>query len=821
MASRFVGVRLTTPTILILLTGLTGAAFPEVAWLPHHDSLERVVPGNVSQNDICIWASQNKSMDQRIAEMPSSCALMSTLSETLYGSLSSAANSWSITKKEAFEWIELQLALLPSYALSGTNGTLETVYCIDQETSDILQATLNDIVATKNEMEIYHSQLLLCNDTQVMSQRVGSASNISVAFHNDLADDVFLVTLSVTGSATATDRITRSGDLAINCPYGTAFRVDDQNDHPLGYVVPIKTGEQVFVSRLGCVAGEGFKSDNSICSLCNDQTLKSEEAVLNTQVDFVNYLQEPIKVFWIDFNGSEIEYATSILPGQEYRQASFVGYPWRVRTFSGQCVGTFISPRGPLTARIGTCDQSAMNLPKTSVFIGAAVFVDGQVWEDQDGDGSRDLDEILIANVTVRLLPDNGTGTPGLSVAETKTDMNGRYIFRGVNPHVKNWIEFEAPAGRDFTVPNSALGIKKDSRVDPDTGLSEEIIIPVGVYGEDVGCGLLPTDGLTIPMAAEATFSPSCSQAGCQQWNGAYNYVVIGSTMSLTDAPYSCNLRDSSAATLTIPNGASIEKAYLYYAGSGHDSDVSSARLNNQLVQLNHTWSSEVETLSFFGALADVTDLISKTTTRQVIWVSGIADDDRGDSDSTPWDVWAMFGLRRRGSNRRGYTRSVYRAYDRTSYSDDTDSACRIGASFAAWTMVVVYKEPKLEVTRRINFCYSDFHYTYPAGLYSAMVNCVNPPANVEPRITMVGFEGDSWQGDTTYINGQRVGYNVFRGSSGPDLDIIDARLPTTVLAKGQPGTLEFTLQSDITYTAYGWQTEGILIPIHIVAYET
>ena len=56
------------------------------------------------------------------------------------------------------------------------------------------------------------------------------------------------------------------------------------------------------------------------------------------------------------------------------------------------------------------------------------------------------------------------------------------------------------------------------------------------------------------------------------QFNGRYDFVFVGNTMNLAEngTGASCVVNTSSSATLSLNASSTIEKAYLYWAGSGN-----------------------------------------------------------------------------------------------------------------------------------------------------------------------------------------------------------------------------------------------------------
>ncbi len=100
-----------------------------------------------------------------------------------------------------------------------------------------------------------------------------------------------------------------------------------------------------------------------------------------------------------------------------------------------------------------------------------------------------------------------------------------------------------------------------------------------------------------------------------QQFSGRYDFTFIGNTMNPIEngtlfAPCVANTSSSAALSLDVSNV--VEKAYLYWAGSG-EGDFS-VKLNGTDIEPSRTFSlnqvTPTTTLPFFSAFADITDFI-------------------------------------------------------------------------------------------------------------------------------------------------------------------------------------------------------------------
>ena len=100
-----------------------------------------------------------------------------------------------------------------------------------------------------------------------------------------------------------------------------------------------------------------------------------------------------------------------------------------------------------------------------------------------------------------------------------------------------------------------------------------------------------------------------------QQFNGRYDFTFIGNTMNLGENNITPGCEDllitSSSAVLNLNAGQQIEKAYLYWAGSGTgDLDV---LLNSAPITSQITYQRTFNELVFFSAFADVTQQLINT----------------------------------------------------------------------------------------------------------------------------------------------------------------------------------------------------------------
>ncbi|MEU4087781.1 protein kinase domain-containing protein [Streptomyces aureus] len=62
-------------------------------------------------------------------------------------------------------------------------------------------------------------------------------------------------------------------------------------------------------------------------SPAEEQTLRSTDADISTQIEFVNRRGQAVRICWLDYQGSRTFY-TQLAPGMSYIQQTFVSHPW-------------------------------------------------------------------------------------------------------------------------------------------------------------------------------------------------------------------------------------------------------------------------------------------------------------------------------------------------------------------------------------------------------------------------------------------------------------------------------------------------------------
>lgn len=98
-----------------------------------------------------------------------------------------------------------------------------------------------------------------------------------------------------------------------------------------------------------------------------------------------------------------------------------------------------------------------------------------------------------------------------------------------------------------------------------------------------------------------------------QSFNGRYDFTVVGNTLNEAENnPNSfCTIFNTSSESLNLQPNDQIEKAYIYWAGSGTgDFEI---KVNGQVVNASRTFPIFRNNLNYFSAFADVTSIVQST----------------------------------------------------------------------------------------------------------------------------------------------------------------------------------------------------------------
>jgi hypothetical protein len=82
----------------------------------------------------------------------------------------------------------------------------------------------------------------------------------------------------------------------------------------------------------------------SPAQVCDERKLKSTAYSVRTYIRFDNYLAEDVALYWLNYQGERVYYAT-LQPGRSYLAETFVTHPWVITRldvrFQGKCLAVF------------------------------------------------------------------------------------------------------------------------------------------------------------------------------------------------------------------------------------------------------------------------------------------------------------------------------------------------------------------------------------------------------------------------------------------------------------------------------------------------
>lgn len=201
-----------------------------------------------------------------------------------------------------------------------------------------------------------------------------------------------------------------------------------------------------------------------------------------------------------------------------------------------------------------------------------------------------------------------------------------------------------------------------------------------------------------------------------QQFNGRYDFTMVGNTLNPAEnntAP-NCNILTTSSESLNLGSGDVIEKAFLYWAGSGTgDFEV---KLNGNIINSQRNFALFKNNLNYFCAFADVTTLVQNTG--------------NGLYTLSDLDLTNLVGL---GS---GY--------------------CNNRTNFAGWAIVIVYKNNNLPLNQ-LNV-YDGLQGVSSTDTHlSLTLNDLNVVDNTGAKIGFV-----AWEGDKSWSNNENLTFNGY-----------------------------------------------------------
>lgn len=200
-----------------------------------------------------------------------------------------------------------------------------------------------------------------------------------------------------------------------------------------------------------------------------------------------------------------------------------------------------------------------------------------------------------------------------------------------------------------------------------------------------------------------------------EQFNGRYDFTFIGNTLNPSENNITpiCTIKTFSSATLNLTSADVIERAYLYWAGSGTGKDT--IKLNGQEI---------IAARNF--------DLIAQTDATPRAYFSNFA------------DVTAQVQATGNGS----YTVSDFNL---TTVIPNGSIYCANKTNFGGWAIVIIYRNDTLPLNQ-LNL-YDGLQYV------PTFINITLPSLNVIDNIgAKIGFV--AWEGDANIGNSETLSVN-------------------------------------------------------------
>lgn len=200
-----------------------------------------------------------------------------------------------------------------------------------------------------------------------------------------------------------------------------------------------------------------------------------------------------------------------------------------------------------------------------------------------------------------------------------------------------------------------------------------------------------------------------------QQFNGRYDFTVVGNTLNpMENNPNTfCSILSSSSESLNLLPTDEIEKAFIYWAGSGTgDFQI---KLNGQIVNSERNFPIFRNNLNYFSAYADVTALVQAT----------------GNGLYTFSDL------------------DIQPALNSFPY-------CVNRTNFAGWAILIIFKNDVLPVNQ-LNIYDGLQAVSSTQNTLSLTLNDMNVVDNLGAKVGFI-----AWEGDATLANNETFKFNGF-----------------------------------------------------------
>jgi gliding motility-associated-like protein len=200
-----------------------------------------------------------------------------------------------------------------------------------------------------------------------------------------------------------------------------------------------------------------------------------------------------------------------------------------------------------------------------------------------------------------------------------------------------------------------------------------------------------------------------------QQFNGRYDFTVVGNTLNpMENNPNTfCSILSSSSASLNLLPTDEIEKAFIYWAGSGTgDFQI---KLNGQIINSERNFPIFRNNLSYFSAYADVTALVQATGNGLYTF---------SDLDIQPALISFPYCVNR--------------------------------TNFAGWAILIIFKNDVLAVNQ-LNIYDGLQAVSSTQNTLSLTLNDMNVVDNLGAKVGFI-----AWEGDATLANNETFKFNGF-----------------------------------------------------------
>ena len=201
-----------------------------------------------------------------------------------------------------------------------------------------------------------------------------------------------------------------------------------------------------------------------------------------------------------------------------------------------------------------------------------------------------------------------------------------------------------------------------------------------------------------------------------QQFNGRYDFTVVGNTLNTfsgNNLNNLCTILNTSSESLTLQPNDEIEKAFIYWAGSGTgDFQI---KLNGQEVNSEREFPIFRNNLDYFSAYADVTSIVQATGN------------------------------------------GIYTVSELDLQSFITDSGyCQNRTNFGGWAILIIFKNEALPMNQ-LNIYDGLQAVSQAQNTLSLTLNDLNVVDNLGARLGFI-----AWEGDADLANNETFKFNGF-----------------------------------------------------------